>query len=576
MTSVLSTVGYATGAAGQLGPGALRHAVGSVHELTETPALHDVLDCLTASQPRAVLLRGDHPRPWIVQVLGRSPGRGPLRLRATPLPPAGPCVVRVALHGVVFLLQAQLGDAADGPALVGPLRLYCLDRRLVTRQPMAPGRGALSWHALDAEAPRLAHSSVRDFTPDGVGVAVESGVVPPSGTVFPAALRIGDSQVQCLAEVCRPPSEPDGLCGVRLRPAAGRSGLVDAYLAERLPQLVPRHSLALERVTALMVESGYAALRQGAGSLAGWHTYRGPNGCSFDRVYVARDGTPLGHASATRIYRRTWALHQLACRRGHAEDGEARTALYMMMTSVPTLCDGDEASIVAYFDRDKRWHQWLLCGFIDWVGDERLATVAEFDRFEVGGPPHAAAVARGLSERGTQVRPLRQEEMLEAVALIRAQLPAVTANAFDIEPGALEWHDADGDGRGRHALALVLDGHLLGVALCETGRREASLFDILQMAQVYLRVGRGAPEVAAQCGLVEAVRAYYRERGIGEPLLVAPAGTLERSAHPAMRWVEAMGCATFAGKSLKQWENFSRFHLGRRYGGAESAGEKSQ
>jgi hypothetical protein len=80
---------------------------------------------------------------------------------------------------------------------------------------------------------------------------------------------------------------------------------------------------------------------------------------SCDRVYRAADSTLLGHVSVTRIYKKTWLLHQLSCLRGHPESGECRRMLYLLFATVPTVYDGDEGSVIAYFDQELRCEELI-------------------------------------------------------------------------------------------------------------------------------------------------------------------------------------------------------------------------
>jgi hypothetical protein len=457
--------------------------------------------------------------------------------------------------------------SADGRTeLCGPLRLYKSDRRDAWRQPIGEGRAELHWSALDSEHASAGYSYVRDLSPAGAAIVPAPGSAPPPSGVFPAELRIAELRVPCLVETRRAPSVEGETYGVHLIAGGEGVDLIDVYLRERLPRLVPRHEVDTKALRALMVKSGYLSLRAAKTSFQAWQKCQVRDSFACDRVYRAADGTLLGHGSATRIYSRTWILHQLATIGGHPESAECRAMLYSMLTSVPTLYDGKRASAMAYFDLDLRWHDLFFKNFIRWIGNTKLACIFAFDRFEREAPPEPYEPPEGYS-----VRIARETEMVQCAALVRAQLPEITANAFDTHPGELRRVPVRRNDRGREVLVLMHGEELAGLALCETGAPNLSLFNIVNMAQLYVRRGPRAPSSRAQRALIAAARAFYAARRIETPLVIAPAGTVDHDAEPGTHWAESMGCMVMAGRGISQWENYCRFQFGKRWGRKSSS-----
>lgn len=533
-------------------------AADAAYEIGDALALRDVLRCCRRQRPRGEL-RDASGCAAPVQIVGIERESNAIAIAAENALEAGPCTLGVELHGVLFLLAGQL-ETDRGIRLRGPLRLYSIDRRGISRHSLPDGRAELSWTSLDPGQPSSGRSTVRDLTPAGLGITLHADSAPPPKGLFPAALRVGDFETTCLAQTRRAARWPGEPYGLQLRASELSPGLIDAYLRERLPQLMPRHQLHAKAVRKLMVDSGYLSLRSPAATFSRWHRCRPRDTLSWDQVYRAADGALLGHVSATRIYRHTWLFHQLSCLHGHPESAESRATLYMMAATVPPLHDGERAVAMAYFNQSHPWHELFFKGFTYWLRDPNLATVSGFDRFERDEPSIAFA-----AKRDCEVRRAGDSELVLATAIVRAHLPELTAHAFDIHPAELRRPASRRAARGREVFVLVERGELAGVALCETGDPDLSLFNLLNVAQVYLRTGRGAPSRDAQRALVTRVRMFYASRRIERPLLIAPTGTLAREVEPGTRCVENMGCVVMAGRALKQWENYCRFQFGQRW-----------
>jgi len=517
-------------------------------ELAADEAWNAVVECCRRLRPTGVLIGSGHrsrarllgpgealPRCLTVLVEGRPPGAR--------------CLVLVALYGVVFLLCGRLCGRGRRRELRG-VRLYTLDRRLLPRQPVRAGEASLLLGGRDGSK-RL---RVVDVSPGGVRVV--PGDRRPPRRPFPAVLSLGGPSLGCLMEPTHA-ERGSGALGLRLAVTASGDDLVDFYLRRRFPALVSRAEVAFPLVRGLFASSGYLKLRPGCGQgLARWHRLGSPAERGRDMVYRAADGAVLGHISVTRAYARTWLMHQLATRRGHPESGRCREALYGFVAALPVLVQGERSALLGYFDRSRPWHQMTLERFTRWYEDHETAVIASFDRFE-----HDRYASRGAAPRlaGQRLEEATASDAAAAIALARAQLPGAVADALDLYPDRLITAALGGSGRTRSVLVLRAGRRPVAFAFCETGPRHGSLFNLFNMAQLFV-----GDDVApsAQRALLWAVRAFYRAREIAVPVIVAPAGRLRPDVEPGTRLAETMGCVVIRGRGIRRWENFLRFQLG--------------
>jgi hypothetical protein len=110
---------------------------------------------------------------------------------------------------------------------------------------------------------------------------------------------------------------------------------------------------------------------------------------------------------------------------------------------------------------------------------------------------------------------------------------------------------------------VEIDGRAAGAAICDTGPRELSLFNLLNFAHVFFREGM-APARArdAQRALLTAVRTFYADRGVADPLIVVPKGGARFGSEAGLEIAETMGAWTASLGGLKQWRNFMHFAVG--------------
>ncbi len=540
-------------------------------ELTAASSRAVVIASLVRARSQLTLSVGGHPASAVML----SAHEGGVLLGLDAVSSNGMCTVRCDLYDVPFLLTGHLQmlepdlvvgneNAAIRPrAALSALRVHTLDGRRGTRIPLAKGQGTLRWARVVEGSPRVVHSSLVDLAPDGASIELSPSDPAPPNESFVGELQLGSVKIPLLASLRRRVNGRDNaLVGLHLEAGRDKHKLVELYMRGRFPGLVPRYEVEGEKLGKLLGDSGYLKLREGEGPSPAWHRYRSPH--SLDFVYQARDGSPIGHVSITRSYRRSWLMHQLATLSGHAESGLCRRALYDLGSCAPTAFDGEQACAVAYFNRKLRWHQLFFEEFVQWLNDDRLGTIAVFDRFERG--PGAALAGRPAHGFGYRVERLGEDDLLPAVALVRAQLPALAADALDINPQDLQSSSLNGD-KERTRSVFVLRGEqgLLGVALCEAGLSSASLFNIFNLAQFYFCTGSGRPSVEAQLALLAAVRGFYEQQGTSSPLIVAPPGTFAAAEEPGTSLAESMGCVVISGVGLRQWEHYCRLQMGRLY-----------
>jgi hypothetical protein len=533
-------------------------------ELTAASSQRAVLSCLQQLRMSVVLsLKG-------ARVPGTVMAARDLALSISLEHPVsdGECVMTCEMYGVQFVFRGPLqrvrnADPAGGSVVLwSEPRIYVRNRRRETRVSLKSGEGTLRWARVVDGAPKVVESSIVDLAPRGARVQLRETDPPPPQSPFVAELRLGNVRVPMMADVQGAShSKSTELVGLHLSSGVGHAALVHAYLKRRFPRLIARKEVNHEILASLLRDSGYLNLRAGEGPSTSWAEFAAAY--SVDVVYQAEDGKLLGHISVTRIYSSTWVFHQLATLGGHRESGVCRKTLYDLVSSVPTAFDGSAAHALAYFNLERRWHQLLFSEFIDWLDDPRLGVAFTWDRFE-----HSARASSEPECSGSDyiVEPLRDEDLLPATALIREQLPRVLADALDIRPQDLTSTALNGASvRTRTALCLRLGNELVGVALCETGPAGGSLFNLFNIAQFYFCATSPGLKVHGQLALLKAVRRLYQQRGVHDPIVVAPTGTFAAASESGTELAERMGCIALSSEGVRHWEGYCRFRMGQLY-----------
>jgi hypothetical protein len=465
-----------------------------------------------------------------------------------------------------FVIEATVvATFGDECVLSTPFRVLSLCRRQCERVPVPRGQGFLRFNdVLDPE--RTVEVPLVDLSPGGLAIELPPGSLLPPPPI-PATIRVGEQRFRVLAEVQRvnDASSTGSLVGLRFKPLRQedliRIGRVCQSL--RFPNLVQRREVDPSAVVELMQRSGYLALREGTGPSREWHAAPGDESLSVDTVFRAENGAILGHFSCARIYPRTWILHQLAT----VGLRRARIAypLYIQLMEWIAALAPEDAYGIAYFNQERSWHQALFGTFVRWVGSEALSLIAPLDRFE---PTLSASPPRSVRP-DVVVRSARQEELPFAVSLARSKLPPLLCDALHLREDALDTpslcdaHTQARLERGRRTLVVEAAGELVGVALCETGAADLSLFNLLNCAYLFFRDPM-PPALArsAQTALFDAVSAFYAERTGTQPLIVSPAGNAQFAGGAGYFRAETMGVWAASMEGMKQWRNYLHFCLG--------------
>jgi hypothetical protein len=548
--------------------------------LRDPDVLEDVLDGLMWGLPAVVLTLADgtHIAGQVVKEEPLSDGRAVVISTVDPCPEIQDArgLLKFTLYSANFLLGGMFNRMGERwVELAVPCDLFSLARRDPECTAVPLGTATVHWaRPLTGEEIRF---PVTGFA--ATVVELESRLdrkLIPKENPFPMALTLHGRRISCHGEIDADGRQPAAPIMVHL---TGTSPEDRAYLfrtaeAYRSPSLEPRSAAGRHELHELMDRSGYLKLRTGTEPLADWYIADWDERLSVDIVYRTRDGGLLGHVSVTRAYSHTWLGHQLATRRGHVEMTECRYALYIHFAMCPLALDGPDSMLLGYYDRSIKWHQIFFESFIQWMGDQAHAVIVPFDRFEEASS--ATPAEPPLAPDDAEVRDITRAELPAALALIRQELPELAADAFDIFPDRLVsrcLHEAYANCsmmRGRRVLVLLVGGELKGVALCEIGSRELSLFNVLNTVQLYFRRAADAPSPGAQLMLVERARAFYAKRAIRDPLIITPPGAFLAPREAGLMRAETMGCIVWSGRGLMEYQSFVKFHFGRWMEGQES------
>jgi hypothetical protein len=457
----------------------------------------------------------------------------------------------------VFSLEGSAVRHVKGRLLVRrPRRLFSNGLASIV---VSPGLVRLRWSVgkivVRAEVLEI---SMDEILIEGAGPSLVPGRPRPVTIEFYDHARRHVTEIRCGVDVRSGDRRPD-CARLLLFTEEDRGELVRLYRLLRFPQLVDRGAVDSHAVVELFEQSRYLSLReteQAAPSEA-WCCPDFASDLSIDTIYRADDGSLLGHVSVTRAYSKTWLGHQLATLKGHPESAASRHALYRHFACAPLLSDGEDCFLLGYYNRELRWHQLFFESFVDWVGSDAQSVVLEFDRFE---PISGAEPQPRECPEEVVVEHLHRLDVANAVRIIATQLPALAVRAFDIDEAHLQSealhpdYAARGVERTRQVLVLREFGEIVGVALCETGSRHLSLFNLLNMGQIYLCPDRTSR--SGRAALLAAVRNFYRERGTTDPVLVAPPGAFDRPEDVGLTREETMGCIIWSGQSLLQYQSF--------------------
>jgi hypothetical protein len=427
-------------------------------------------------------------------------------------------------------------------------------RRRFRRVPVTPGTMALE----------ATGSDVIDLSPDGVSVSL-SGDGWRQGQGGPVALRTSEARITGRADVVCRRDGGDGraVLGLHLElDDVDRRALTAAYHRARFPHLLRRGEVPPGEVQDLFERSGYLALKPDCRPSDEWLAAPWPGSLTREAIYRAADGTVLGHIGVTRAYRHAWLGHEIATRRDHPEALDCRRALYHHFATWPRLEGGEDCLLLGYYNPQRPWHRRLFEDFAARCDPDTECRLLPLDRFLVVPPEveeNDTAAAPAIA--GLEVSPARPQERSRVAALIAASWPALAVRAFDLGAAALESaclhpeYAAAGIGRGRQILVVRWQGVVVGAALCETVDGPLSLFNVLNCAQLFFLPGVGVAGAPARA-LTGAVLAFYRQRGVPSPMLVASPGLLPAQPAPGIRRAETMAGIIWTARGLARYEDY--------------------
>lgn len=454
----------------------------------------------------------------------------------------GPIQLSLVAHGVPCGLVCEVADGR----VVAVTRAWVAERRRVERASVAGA--TMRWRG-------GGQAVVLDLSVQGAGIRVDKGSQLPAVGRFEVELRVGSKRQRGVAQLRSHRGDSAGLSIAFEQ----RLGVAVLCHGTRLPNLRLRRQAKPAAMRRLLEDTGYLALRPGHGPSPAWLNLEADS-VSRDFVYLADDQTPVGHVSVTRAYPRTWLGHQIVMRRDHTESIAARAALYDAFATWPGAAEQGPVHLLGYFDRSHPWHQLFFEHFVTSLDDAAQAVVVPWDRFE--RTPDAKVCHPG--PHACTVEALAAEDAPELVAMAREQLPTLMADAIDLCAEGLvttALHPAfreTGLQRARHGFSLRENGRITAFALCELTDRRLSLFNLMNLAQLF-----ATPHASkqGQLALQNRVRVFYREHGIKDPLVVAPAGTVHGTQDPAVRLEETMGCIVWSAEGLRAYQSFLNLHF---------------
>lgn len=464
--------------------------------------------------------------------------------------------VDASFEAITSAFGARLRVIADSrPGLRGRarLQLQSVAHRWCDRLPAPNGS-----RIVNASVPGLVGATVEDLSPTALG-AVPTAPIHESHVEFEA--EIGGRRAVGAATLV----PHAGRCGLCVHQGPARELVQSTYVSFRFPELVSRADIDHREAIELARKSGFLELRPGMDVPPGWADLRLPAHLGQDAAYKDAQGRAVGFMSATRTGRRAWLVHQLVSDRHHPEIYGAIFQLHDFMMTYPRVMGGTDARIMCYFDRGKSRNEIYYDSFERMVGDPELVGTVPLQRFErPDGTPLPAEIPASAR---AELRECKEEDELALFELVRRNLPRLHADALEAFPGMFTRSSVDpsfdesGLQRGRKTFVLVEPSGIVAAALCEYGSRELSLFGLFNICHLYRRPGAPVHE-ADERRLLFAVRRFYLEQGISDPVITSPPRCFEVLREPGTRLEETMAWYVWHPDILPQYENFYRFRFG--------------
>ncbi|MEL6186322.1 MAG: hypothetical protein AAFU79_16985 [Myxococcota bacterium] len=384
-------------------------------------------------------------------------------------------------------------------------------------------------------------------------------------------LRVGGEIFEARLEALA--CAPEGARALHIDLGSNAAALARRLIRRSHPQMRFRHEMPREAVLDLMKSSGFLHLRDGGGIPDGW--YREASAAACDFVWAEHSSTPraVGHVSMLRSYSKSWTSHQLATRSRHPETLEARHHIYRLISSLPTLVEDDEACMMIYFDRGRRWHRTFSTDFIGTMNDASHAVLTAWDRWELEDP----AAAGSVTTPDPRVTRLDGEGAAWLARHLERRLPSLCRRALDLEEGRLVTDglspDVQSGGfyRRRDGFVARHKGQIVGAALMERTSTEISLFNLFNLAQLFFE-DSAPPDLRR--AVLDAVAARYAREGVRSPVIVAPPAVLAGCEGGRYALAETMGLMTWSARGLRQYQYFIEDRFAQRRAELSHPGRK--
>ena len=279
-------------------------------------------------------------------------------------------------------------------------------------------------------------------------------------------------------------------------------------------------------------------------------------------MYLNRNDDAIAHFSLTATYSNTWVAHQLASTKHNKESLSSLGILYLLIPLVPLYMEGRTAKAMAYFNRQKKWHQGWFEAFVNYLNDPAEATIIDLDRFDV------QTQTPGNKESKTAILSIPKIKDISRIQdIVLSYFPPLVSETLDLNAEKLQstclhsGYDGTKYFRSRELLVLYHENELAGICLLETGSHELSLFGIFNTGYIIPITKFKSPEILYK--LLAGVLQWFDSNGVSRPLLVSPPGLLGSKPHPAISLAETMGLMAWSSTGLRKFESFIRLRMGK-------------
>jgi len=238
---------------------------------------------------------------------------------------------------------------------------------------------------------------------------------------------------------------------------------------------------------------------------------------------VKHDGQAVSTFAASRVYRRTWMMHQLGVDKD-ARKADDRASFYAITRE---LYSGlvfalqhltDLRYLVGYFGTDSRWCEPLYAAF---EREYPIRSSVACSRYAIYRTSEGSKTGMVPSmDEGYRARPLAATDLDEVVDALARRFTPQECEAYDYQADPLLTDDvgrecrAAGYERSRKSFVIEdAQGRIVGMLMHETGAEGANLFNLLNTCR-YVPFRDLGPEVEVVRGVaLDHARHYYARAG---------------------------------------------------------------